>query len=700
MRISGRAIITGTITFLIAAAIAAAACFSAINTRQKEEKRTAQYLADMSMENFAMEIDRYVQESELWKAAVVSAGGEVTRFDEIASSFADDNEVVYSVQLAPDGIVEWVWPEDTGVDGYNIIADPANIASVRIMLDTKEPYVMGPYTLWGGEKKGLIIRNPVYLENEAGRDRLWGFANIVLSLDEFLESAEVSRLTEEGYSYMIRATGTGTYDDTIADTGDVTEDDAAVHAEEAGGRTWTIYVRPSQGWFTGSALAGIIVPAVLLSVLAGIFASLCVRLAELKKQSETLQTEAAATAAELEEEKLSGRFRMDFIRRLSEEMKSPAGAINNLVIFSREDADDREMLIADLDKIDTSNRYLTSLIQNISDINELGGGSIDLVLQPYQYEDHRRYVEMILKENCNARNQSYEIVEREEEKPAVICDRARINEVILNLVRNASAYTESGGRIIYRSDLRPGDDDTILYTFSVEDNGIGMSKDFQKHMFEEFTRETDNPLRPDEMTGTGIGLYVVKALLDAMGGRIQVESSPGEGTKVFVSIPLKRADETDIHMTSAAYLRSQESQVKDCRVLLAEDNEINRQISVRIFEGLGIAADEAVNGEEAVMRLREAPEGTYLAVFLDLSMPVMDGYETARAIRLLQRMDARKIPLIALTSDESSAARTKAKEAGMTYFLNKPVNILSVTEIIESLRSGCTGFLLKGQQDT
>jgi len=558
---------------------------------------------------------------------------------------------------------------------------------------------MGPFRMLSSDADALIVRNPVYLSEEGKPDEFWGFANVALELNAFLSETELHRLEEEGYSYTLSADGASEYEDIIADTNDTISSNPVVSSEASGGRNWSLSVWPKTGWYSERALGRYVFMCSLISLLAAAVTGLLVTGSSAKKSSLALEKELDETKESLAAAEKSGSFRMDFVKRACEEMLTPAGAIRNLSLFAKEDVDNKEQVLNDIERIEQSNGYVLSLIQNISDVSLFEGGTVALNEEPYPFGDFEKYVTMILKENCEGRNQMFEVISQEgDDLPVVMCDRARLNEIVLNLVRNASSYTESGGKVVYRSLSREDEDGTVLCGFSIEDNGIGMSKEFQKRMFDQYARELENPLRPSEVPGTGIGLYIVRTLLDAMGGRIQVESEQGEGTKIFVTIPMKKAEQIDLHMHSASYLREREKAGSELRVLLAEDNEINREITVRIFEGLGLFTDEAVNGEEAVQRFKESVDGTYMAVFLDINMPVMDGYEAARAIRLLNRRDAHQVPLIALTGDESSTAKEKAAAAGMEYFINKPIDIANVTEVVENLRSAHTIYLSGGKE--
>jgi len=250
---------------------------------------------------------------------------------------------------------------------------------------------------------------------------------------------------------------------------------------------------------------------------------------------------------------------------------------------------------------------------------------------------------------------------------AVMVDQVKMQKIFLNLLSNAVKYTPAGGTVSF--DVQAIDPPVQGRTrrIVVEDTGIGMSSGFLPRMFEPFAQEH----RPESagVSGTGLGLSIVKRIVDLMGGTIEVQSAVGAGTRVTVELPVATAGAA-VPRTSG---RAPAVRLAGRRVLLCEDNYLNTEIAVLLLKDKGIAADCAQNGRQGVDLFRAAPAGTYDAVLMDIRMPEMDGYQAARAIRALDRLDARVVPIIAMTADAFEEDMRRAREAGMNGFVSKPI---------------------------
>ena len=267
-----------------------------------------------------------------------------------------------------------------------------------------------------------------------------------------------------------------------------------------------------------------------------------------------------------------------------------------------------------------------------------------------------------------------------------VLDHNRLGQIQLNLVKNAVRYTGRGGRVIFDMNVEPDQHGGACVIFKVCDNGIGMSKEFQKRMFEPFTEERNNPNRTSDMEGTGLGLSIVKRNVDLMGGTIDVKSDIGKGTSITVRIP---AEKRDLGMPDGHEQKSvaRENGLRG-RVLLAEDNEINRAIITRTLESYGVSAAVARNGREAVHMLESSSPGTYKAILMDIMMPVMDGFEATRRISTGVHPEGKSVPIIALTADAMMTAAKTGRKAGMNRYLTKPVDkeklYIALSEYLDS----------------
>ena len=371
-----------------------------------------------------------------------------------------------------------------------------------------------------------------------------------------------------------------------------------------------------------------------------------------------------------------------FISRISHDIRTPIGAILNLTEFAVADIDDKERLKDDLDKIGTSGRFLLSLINDVLDISKIDSNKIDLQADTYRFSKYISEIENIIDPMCNSKELTNELEIDDASMNLVMkIDKVRLNQITLNLLSNAVKYTDNGGKIVFAACISKENADAGELRISVQDTGIGMSDNFQKVMFDEFSQEENNPKRVEGMVGTGLGLSIVKRLIELMNGEINVDSQIGFGTKICVSIPIDLAPEEDGNEENASQIVPEMTAVPG-KILLAEDNEINAEIASRIFRELGVDIDIVKNGKEEVDRFISEPKGTYSVIFQDIQMPIMNGYEAVTAIRNLKREDARVIPIIAMTADAFSDAVENATNVGMNEFITKPIKVDEIRDML------------------
>ena len=354
--------------------------------------------------------------------------------------------------------------------------------------------------------------------------------------------------------------------------------------------------------------------------------------------------------------------------------------------FAIQDIDHREMLLNDLNKIRTSNTFLLSLINDVLDISRIDSGKVTLNPEPYPFEEHSANIRNVLEPMCEEKGLHCVFERRNANCGVIVADKVRINQITLNLLSNAVKYTPAGGTVSYISDSEDLPDNKVRFGFEIRDTGIGMSPEFQKIMFEPFSQEYDNPMRPKGISGTGLGLSIVHRMVELMNGSMTVESAPGKGTTIRCSIvfPDATRDPKYRNRLEAGKAAKEDTEQLSGKVLLAEDNEINMEIAIRIIESYGLTADTAVNGQEAVERFEKSAQGEYAAVLMDIQMPVMNGYDATMQIRKLKRADAKNVPIIAMTADAFNEARQKGIRAGMDEFVVKPIESQKLKGILKA----------------
>ena len=263
----------------------------------------------------------------------------------------------------------------------------------------------------------------------------------------------------------------------------------------------------------------------------------------------------------------------------------------------------------------------------------------------------------------------------------VVCDQTKLQEIMLNIISNAIKYTPEGHSIhVEVHEAVSENPSKIRYIFSCEDTGIGMSEEYLPHIYEEFSRE--HTTIENKVLGTGLGLPIIKSMIELMGGSIQVESRQGIGTKFTVDLSFDAASKEEVYGSQNTIKPSAIHTIKGKRILIAEDNELNAEIAKTVLEDVGALITRVENGKQAVELFKEKPAGTFDAILMDLMMPVMDGYTATRTIRSLERSDAKTIPIIAMTANAFQEDAEKCIAVGMNAHLAKPLDIEKMKTII------------------
>ena len=378
----------------------------------------------------------------------------------------------------------------------------------------------------------------------------------------------------------------------------------------------------------------------------------------------------------------TSKAKSDFLSSMSHDIRTPMNGIIGMTAIATAHLDDRERVEDCLKKISEASSHLLSLINEVLDMNKIESGKVELneenfnlselvdtllAMTKAQLENHRHTL------NVNIADVIHE---------NVIGDSHRIQQVFVNLMSNAIKYTPDGGTISLtvaeRSTNAPG---VACYEFVFEDNGIGMTEDFQKHLFEPFTRANDK--KTAAIQGTGLGMTITQSLVRMMGGDIQVKSKPGEGSRFAVTIYLKFLDVQNAEARKEDPLKNLEDlKFEGKRILLVEDHPVNAEIAKNVLQMTGLEVEWVMDGEAAVERMAGSNEGEFDLVFMDIQMPNMDGYQATAAIRAMTTY-ARRIPIVAMTANAFADDIRKAKEVGMNDHISKPIDFKELAKILQ-----------------
>ena len=381
-----------------------------------------------------------------------------------------------------------------------------------------------------------------------------------------------------------------------------------------------------------------------------------------KRKNEALRE--AVSAAES-----ANRAKSTFLSNMSHDIRTPMNAIVGFATLASNNVADKEKVRDYLGKILSASNHLLSLINDILDMSRIESGKLQLEETEVNLSQVYRELETIVSAQVSAKGQTLSMARWDVSDENVSCDKTRLNQVLLNLLSNAVKFTPEGGTVSLALRQLPGNQKGRgTYEFRVRDNGIGMSPEFAKKIFEPFERERTSTVSRTQ--GTGLGMAISKSIVDMMGGTIEVHSQPQKGTEFIVRLPLTILEPQAAPKT--AQKQSQKEETPDFtgkRILLAEDNELNREIAVTILSQFGFTVDPVENGAEAVARLRSVPQGTYDLVLMDMQMPIMDGCTATRLIRETHN----PIPILAMTANAFEEDRKRALDAGMDGFLTKPI---------------------------
>ena len=405
-----------------------------------------------------------------------------------------------------------------------------------------------------------------------------------------------------------------------------------------------------------------------------------------QKQTELRQQEALREAYEAANR--ANAAKSEFLTRISHDIRTPLNSIIGITSIAEKCQDNKERVAECLKKISISGKYLLSLVDEMLDMSMIESGKMQLQEEEVDlaelFENLGIIIEMQMKDKGH--EFSAEVLHLEHEK--VLGDRRRIDQVIMNLVDNAAKYTLEEGRISMTLEEKPVNKPGIgCYEIVVQDNGIGIEPEFAGHIFEPFVRGTDRRVR--KIQGSGLGLAITHNIVQMMNGSIYVKSEPEDGTKVTVKIFLRvpgkdgTAPSQENNTESEQKSPIQELSEKDfsgCRALLVEDNESNADIICEILEMVGLEIEQVWNGEEAIERISAAEDGYYDIIFMDIQMPVMDGYEAAKTIRSLDRTYAKKVPILAMSANAFAEDIQLSLEAGMNEHISKPVDLKKLEE--------------------
>ncbi len=436
-------------------------------------------------------------------------------------------------------------------------------------------------------------------------------------------------------------------------------------------------------WLAIVYTASFAVVAMLLYIFFRYLKLFRVQVSELKRVNTEMDAARKAAERAQQEAEQANSAKQEFLSSMSHDIRTPMNAIIGMTSLALDNTNNPKQVQDYLGKIALSSKHLLGLINDVLDISKIESGKMALNVEPMSLKEAMDSIINIMQPQVTAKNQQFHATAREILSENVYCDSVRLNQVLINLLGNAVKFTPDKGSVqltIYQEAL-PKSGSRIRTHFLVSDTGIGMSKEYQKVIFESFSRE--NNIRVQKTEGSGLGMTITKCIVDAMGGSISVRSEPGQGSEFHVMLDLEKAAAPDHTKpeTAGGFTGTKETddvELKGKRILLAEDNELNWEVASELLSILELELDWAENGKICVEKFEKSPTGYYDAIIMDVRMPVLNGYEATEAIRGLERTDT-DIPIIAMTADAFSEDIQRCLACGMNDHLAKPIDIETVT---------------------
>ncbi len=658
-------LVVGIISFFIVSV-----CGQLLNRNTvNEEKMRAAFTAETTVNRIKSQLNRYLDVSEFFQN-IIGSGHQMDskEFQALSQRISDDSQIIKAIELAPDGVVKDIYPlkGNEAAFGIDMLNSPARKHEANLAMKSGQYTIAGPYELNQGGL-GSLLFEPIYITDKSGEKSFWGFSILVLDWNRFLEELELDKLTDASYCYqMWKKDGNSGKKTIIAQGGDAIHKGAVQISCKVPNDTWYFEIIPHTGWVTVKQQALVFLVAVSIAVLATAICYLMLH----RKQREKLYTEEIRKSAEKARKANEAKTR--FLFNMSHDIRTPMNAIVGFSGLLEKSLHDEKKSLDYIKKIRVSSDILLTIINQVLEMARIESGKITLSSESVNIREMVDAMNIVFESSLTKKSLEYQcslnVVHDQ-----ILCDKTKMEEIILNVVSNSIKYTNPHGKITVSIDeLDSEDEKNADYKVVVEDNGIGMSQDYLPHIFEEFSREhTSTETR---VAGTGLGLPIVKSLVDRMGGTIEVESEEGKGTRFIMKFSFPVSSENQVREEEKQNIPDITEKLKGKQILLAEDNDLNAEIAETVLVEAGIEVKRVEDGLQCIEELKKMPEKYYDVILMDVQMPNMDGYTATEKIRHLDDSRA-EIPIIAMTANAYDEDRRKAQEAGMDGFLAKPLDV-------------------------
>lgn len=647
-----------------------AICHLLILNQRNREMLKASYTAEETVRRIESKLDNYLTKSDLFKRILESGDDmEDQDFYALAELMMDEDGVIQAFEMAKDGTVNLISPlkDNEEAMGLDMLTYPPRAQAANLAKDSGEYTIAGPFELVQGGQ-GALLFDPIY-EKESGS--FWGFSILVIDWDAFVRQLGLENLENASYYYRIwRMDGEKKL--ILAQASGKAQEKPLEVECDVPNDVWHFEIAPTEGWYSGGQ-------ALFISVMCLVF-GLLVALTywqwDRRRQKEADYARQIQKTAEKAQAANEAKTR--FLFNMSHDIRTPMNAIVGFSDLLEAHLDEPEKARDYVAKIRDSGAFLLSLLNQILEMARIESGTVSLSREPVDLDAFLRSLKAVFEPSIAQKRLQADTVVSVTDR-YVWADETKLREVLLNIVSNAVKYTPDGGSVhLSIRQIPEAREGWAAFEMQVTDTGIGMSEDYLPHIFEEFSREHNST--ETKIPGTGLGMPIVKSLVEKMGGTIRAESKLGQGTTITLRLSFQKAARSDCR--EVVEQPPKKTDFRGKRVLLAEDNDLNAEIAMTILQESGIETERAKDGAEAVDMAEHRPEGWYDLILMDIQMPGMDGYHAARAIRSLPGPRG-TVPILAMTANAFAEDRAKALESGMNGHIAKPIGMEQLLKELE-----------------
>ena len=634
------------------------------------------------------DIVRGIDITNTFEQIVISENGKISMFSKVAENMMAD--YVQSIQIAPDGVVTEIYPEDGNKAGkIDLIYDKERGKISCYARDNDVITMQGPFSLKQGGT-GIAVRNPVYVEQKNGERTFWGFTIVIIRVPDIFADS-IKSLTDFSYEYKL-SKSIAPWDETYEEVygSGVEMIDPVTYTFELGDSQWVLEVMPENGWNSNEKLYRLWGCGLLIVLLLTGFVFMIMLLHRTQESENTVVKLNKKLQKALEQAKTASVEKSNFLFNMSHDIRTPMNAVIGMTSLIRHDAGNKDKVIEYADKIDVSSQHLLGIINDILDMSKIEAGKTVFKYDDFSILNFIQEINNLFHSQIDEKKQIL-TTKKNIRHEWVNGDQLRLMQIFSNLLSNAVKYTQEGGEIQFLvEECETNSSVYAKYRFLVRDNGIGMSADFKDKIFDAFTRAENSVT--NKIQGTGLGMAITRNLVEAMGGTIDVESELGQGSCFEVLIELRIAEDRTVALAAQEDTDEQDGNIlQGMRFLCAEDNELNAEILTELLKIEGAECTICENGEEVLKAFEQSAPGDYDMILMDVQMPVMNGYEATKAIRRSSHELAKTIPIIAMTANAFSEDIQHSLAASMNAHVSKPVEMKVLEKTIRSIKSGGGG---------